>query len=185
MSKELVLKTLKEIRAFQDPYRQQIIRVLDRLGRPATAKQIADILGEPPSKVHYHVKVLEDHKILTLSHTENVNGIIARFMEITHDSIKILRPEDDKGRDEVYSMIENRFDDMKYNFISRLKEIPTRCEGEGANGILKSGTIYMTEEEAKELEFFIEERTRKSRQFQNDENYCGWDVYMAMVRIKK
>jgi predicted ArsR family transcriptional regulator len=185
MNKELVLKTIKEIRVFQDPYRQQIIKALEEFRRPATAKQIADALGEPASKVHYHVKILENYKILKLSHTENINGIIARFMEVTHDSIKILRPDDKKARDEVYSMIEDTFDHMKHNFIDKLKAIPDNADESSFNGSLKTGIIYMTEDEAKEMEGFLEEKAEKTKQFRNKEGYCGWDVYMAMVRVRR
>lgn len=77
------LGTIDEIRAFSDPYRLQILNCFYNLGKPSTVKQVADKLGEVPAKIHYHVKKLENTGILRLTHTREVNGIIAKYYEPT------------------------------------------------------------------------------------------------------
>ncbi|MCK5811564.1 MAG: helix-turn-helix transcriptional regulator [Clostridiales bacterium] len=185
MKNELVLKTLKEIRVFQDPYRQQIIKVYEQSNKPMTAKQVADILGETPSKVHYHVKVLEKFSFLVLSHTENINGIIARYMKIAYHNVKIQRSNDNKIKDEIYTMVENQFDKMKENYINRLKKLPVGKEHFRQNGSLKNGIVYLTEEQMYELVDYIEKLTKETKQYKGQEKYYGWDMFVSMIRIKK
>lgn len=185
MKTELVLKTLKEIRAFQDPYRQQIIKVFERSNKPMTAKQVADILGEPPSKIHYHVKVLEKFSFLTLNHTEIINGIVARYMEIAYYGVKIERSHNSKITDEIYSMVENEFEKVKENYIDRLKELPVGKEYFRQNGSFKNGIAYLTEEQMHELTEYIEKLTAETVQYKEKEEYYGWDIFMSMIRIAK
>ncbi len=185
MKNELVLKTLKEIRVFQDPYRQQIIKVYEQSNKPMTAKQVADVLGEPPSKVHYHVKVLEKFLFLTLSHTENINGIVARYMEIAYNGVKIERSNDNRIKDEIYIMVENEFDKIKENYIDRLKELPVGKEHFKQNGSIKNGIVYLTEEQMYELVEYIEKLSKETKQYKGQKKYYGWDIFMSMIRIKK
>ena len=186
MSNDIFLETLKEIRAFQDPYRQRIIKVYEKNDKPLNAKQVADILKEPPSKVHYHVKVLEQHNILKLSHTENINGIIARYMMKNYDNIHIVRSDDSKIKDEVYAMVEDRFDDMKYNFIDRLKALPTNdVKYDTVNAFLKNSIVYLNDEQAKKFDKYLETLHEETKENKDKEGYFGWEIYMPMVKIKK
>ncbi len=185
MKNDLVLKTLKEIRAFQDPYRQQIIKVYERSNKPMTAKQVADMLGEPPSKVHYHVKVLEKFSFLSLDHTETINGIVARYMKIAYCGVRIERSHDSKITDEIYSMVENEFGKIKDNYIDRLKELPVGKEKFRQNGSFKNGIAYLTEEQMHELTEYIEKLTTETLQHKGHEEYYGWDIFMSMIRIAK
>ena len=83
------LKTLEEIRAISDPYRYKILNCFYKIGEPITVKQLADELGEVPAKVHYHVKKMEKAGLLTLVHTKEINGIIAKYYEPTARHFRI------------------------------------------------------------------------------------------------
>lgn len=57
--------------------------------KPATVKQIADKLGEVPANIHYHVKKLEKSNIVSLDHTEEIRGIIAKYYKPTAERFEI------------------------------------------------------------------------------------------------
>lgn len=44
------MTTLEEIKIYSDPYRLQILNVLNKMGRPATVKEVADRMGMCPPK---------------------------------------------------------------------------------------------------------------------------------------
>jgi DNA-binding transcriptional ArsR family regulator len=55
------------------------IKILHTLEVPRTAKQVADILGQTPGNVHYHIQRLYDGKLLELVETREVNGIMEKY----------------------------------------------------------------------------------------------------------
>lgn len=71
-----------------DPRRRSI---LDQArGEPVTVSQIADALGEKPSRLYYHVKKLEDAGLLELVETKQQGNLIEKYyMSSTQDSFEL------------------------------------------------------------------------------------------------
>lgn len=46
---------------------------------PRTVKQVADLLGETPGNIHYHIKRLEAGNLLELVETKAVGGIMEKY----------------------------------------------------------------------------------------------------------
>ena len=84
------LRDPREIKAFSDPLRLRIIRVL--LDRQATNQQIADELGEPPSKVFHHVRFLVDAGVIRLVETRISGRNVEKFYRAVARTF-ILRPD--------------------------------------------------------------------------------------------
>ena len=95
----LVLKTEKEVRIFTDPYRMRITEIFFKERRALTPKQVADILGELPSKVNYHIKKLASINVLYVTRTEDIKGITAKFYGLTHGSFAL---DSEHKTDEYY-----------------------------------------------------------------------------------
>lgn len=74
----LVLRELDQIKAISHPYRLEIIECFEE-DQPATAKQIADRMGEPHAKVNYHIKTLQKVGILELVDEKVKSGIIEKY----------------------------------------------------------------------------------------------------------
>ncbi len=75
-AEELVVGSLETLRAIADPLR---IRVLEAFAKaPRTVKQAAADLKLPPTKLYYHVNVLEEHGLLRVVGTRVVSGIIEK-----------------------------------------------------------------------------------------------------------
>ncbi len=70
------ITTLEALKVFSDPLRQQIIEAL--LDGPKTVKQIAADLDLAPTKLYYHVNLLEEHGLIQVTETRIVSGIIEK-----------------------------------------------------------------------------------------------------------
>ena len=70
------ITTLEALKVFSDPLRQQIIEAL--LDGAKTVKQIASELELAPTKLYYHVNLLEEHGLIQVTETRIVSGIIEK-----------------------------------------------------------------------------------------------------------
>jgi predicted transcriptional regulator len=164
MGTERILKTPEEIKIMSDPLRMTIFKAFHRLNRPATAKQVADVLNLAPAKVHYHVQKLLGIGILILDHTEEINGIIAKFYRVTVDSFVIDYSNiSDKVKSSVYSKSENlyisMFNDFRDSFIDNIRkkvENQTPPTAENRAGFLLHNKMNLNQ---KDYEAFYQELT--------------------------
>ncbi|MGO3019110.1 MAG: ArsR/SmtB family transcription factor [Anaerococcus sp.] len=72
-----ILNTLEEINIVSDPIRLKIIMTLG--ATPKTAQNLSDALGVSRSKIHYHLKILEQNGIIEVADTELINGITQKY----------------------------------------------------------------------------------------------------------
>jgi transposase-like protein len=70
------ITTLEALKVFSDPLRQQIIEAL--LDGAKTVKQVASELDLAPTKLYYHVNLLEQHGLIQVTETRIVSGIIEK-----------------------------------------------------------------------------------------------------------
>lgn len=77
MKKVHILKSLEEINIVSDPIRLKIILTLGTT--PKTAQDLSDALGVSRSKIHYHLKILEENGIVEVVDTELINGITQKY----------------------------------------------------------------------------------------------------------
>lgn len=174
MKEFITLKTMKEIKIISHPMRMKILKKYYGFPQPATVKQIADHMGEVPANIHYHVMKLLEIGVLTLDHTQVINGIVAKFYKPSAHTIKIEDDDEtlDKNRISKYEiLVSNFFDENKNTFMKHLNletdkqnEVPlisttlhlTKKEYEGVLNYLKSlATNHkVTEENKKSYMFF-------------------------------
>lgn len=72
-----ILNTLEEINIVSDPIRLKIIMTLG--ATPKTAQDLSDALEVSRSKIHYHLKILEQNGIIEVVDTELINGITQKY----------------------------------------------------------------------------------------------------------
>ncbi|MDO5048171.1 MAG: winged helix-turn-helix domain-containing protein [Anaerococcus sp.] len=72
-----ILNTLEEINIVSDPIRLKIIMTLG--ATPKTAQDLSESLGVSRSKIHYHLKILEQNGIIEVVDTELINGITQKY----------------------------------------------------------------------------------------------------------
>jgi len=70
------LKNLDQIKVLADPLR---IRNLEAFCEERTTKQVADLLGEKPTKLYHHVDALERVGLIALSSTRQNRGTVEKY----------------------------------------------------------------------------------------------------------
>ncbi len=156
-----VIKTEKELKVFNDPYRMKIIRTFQQSDEPLTVKGCADIMGEVPAKIHYHVKKLLDIEILTLDHVEIINGINAKYYKLPKKSftISLKGTEDESSMSHlthVHTIISNVIEDFKDSFMkSSAKAAEKKCQDPSETGFIVSNQVELTKEEFEEVSEYL------------------------------
>ena len=186
------LKTLEEIRAISDPYRYKILNCFYKIGEPITVKQLADELGEVPAKVHYHVKKMEKAGLLTLVHTKEINGIIAKYYEPTARHFRI-EGEETEGMNEALKLGESQklvsqiFDDSKRTFLEQMYVREKKDKGKNTSiNVVNTENIFLTEEEAQELVEYINDFIDKKRKRPEEEanNINEYQCFFSIIKMR-
>ncbi len=87
MKRYLVIETLDQLKAISDSLRMDIISLLVK--DAFTGKQLATMLNLSASKVHYHLKELENHRFVHVVRTEEKNGIVQKFYRAAAYDMKV------------------------------------------------------------------------------------------------
>ncbi|MEV7617733.1 winged helix-turn-helix domain-containing protein [Streptomyces sp. NPDC089799] len=88
----LVLRAPEQFKALGHPVRHRMVNVLRQ--RPATLRQLADVLGMSKGTVGYHVRVLREAGLVRLAETRRVRGgteqyfaLVSRGFEVPEDAL--------------------------------------------------------------------------------------------------
>lgn len=73
----LVLTEIDQLRAFSDPLRARILTEMCKGER--TTKQVADALGEKPTKLYHHVDTLEKAGLVRMTRTQPNRGTLEKY----------------------------------------------------------------------------------------------------------
>ena len=84
--KEFVVKTLDTLKVIADPLRIHLLELL--VEGPRTVKQVAAELNISPTKLYYHINLLEEHGLIRVVSTRVVQGIIEKQYFVTAYSIR-------------------------------------------------------------------------------------------------
>ncbi len=176
-----ILTTLKEIKAFSDPYRMIIMKHYYTLAKPATVKQIADCMGEVPAKVHYHFKKLESVGILVLDHTEEINGIIAKYYEPTAKSFQIQNNEIgnvtfNNKLNKAESKVSNTYDESKIVFMNNISK-----DDKGVLNHIEMNEVELTESEYHEIIELIKSKVNNKKNTEQVKGLKRFHVFTSIV----
>lgn len=176
----------EEIKIFSDPYRMRIINAYIKAGEPMTVKGVADMMGEVPAKVHYHVKKLISIDILRLDHTEVINGITAKYYRLTTDSFRVAyqNTSDQKALfDSTTNMILSVVDEFKADIVSNAEYIKSHetKEPSSMNGFFTKETMYLSKEDYESFEADLQRLYRKYKSRSNERQY-PFDMFVGWFR---
>ena len=176
----------EEIKIFSDPYRMRIINAYIKAGNPMTVKGVADLMGEVPAKVHYHVKKLISIDILALDHTELINGITAKYYRVTTDSFRVAyqNTSDQKALfDSTTNMILSVVDEFKTDIANNADHIKSsqRKDPVAKNGFFTKETMYLSNEDYDAFEEALKALYKKYRN-KTDKNQSPYDMFVGWFK---
>lgn len=79
---------LDTLKVLADPLR---LRIRELMEKPTTVKRVAEKLDTLPTKLYYHVNLLEKHGLIVTVDTRIVSGIIEKQYQITAKTIKVAK----------------------------------------------------------------------------------------------
>jgi len=85
----LFIKTPEMLKAVSDPLRLDILELIHT--QALTVKQIAGKLGEPPTRLYYHVAALEEAGFVTQVDTRLKSGILEKYYRASAENITVER----------------------------------------------------------------------------------------------
>jgi DNA-binding transcriptional ArsR family regulator len=130
-SEEFVIQDLDTLKVVADPLRLEVIELI--FDHAHTVKQIANKLSIPPSKLYYHMNLLEKHGLISIARTRVVSGIVEKSYQASARNIRVMkglltpqRPQQE--RDEGVALIVDAIltdarQDIKQNTASGLIDL--------------------------------------------------------------
>ncbi len=186
MDKDMrVISTTEELKAVSDPFRLRIIGVYREHQKPLTVKGCADLMGEVPAKVHYHVKKLLAIDVLTLDHIEVVNGINAKFYKLPKMRFKLQLEDNDDALEtnlkHLTNIVISQLESFKMDFIEVTQKASKSKEKNPYDvGWLSSSEVYLSKEEFDEIQAYIFDKLDQNDQ--KDENKKKYTFITGMSR---
>lgn len=74
-----IIRELETLKVISDPLRWQMIELLTV--KPQTVKQLAEKLGLAPSKLYYHINLIENYGLIQVVETRLVSGILEKHYQ--------------------------------------------------------------------------------------------------------
>ncbi len=138
IDQEFTITELETLKVISDPLRVQILELIGMAcdsGKLTTVKQLAESLDRPPTKLYYHVNLLEKHDLIRVAETKVVSGIIEKHYQIRAKRIKAdlnVAGAGEISRDEkmelalnsVSTMFDNAYQNIEKSFKFRLENSP-------------------------------------------------------------
>lgn len=75
----MTLSKLEQLRVLADPLR---MRILEALGKERTTKQVAEEIGESPTKLYHHVDALKKVGLIRLIRTRRNRGTLEKYYQV-------------------------------------------------------------------------------------------------------
>ncbi len=139
----MVLTELEQIKVLADPLR---IRILEELAEERTTKQVADRIGEKPTRLYHHVDALERVGLIELTRTRQNRGTLEKYYMAVARAFRAdaraFSAGDDATDDEketLRSMVSTIFDTSSAELMKLLES------GRGADCIDEEGLLSFVE----------------------------------------
>lgn len=104
------IKDLAQLRVLADPLR---VRILEALCEERTTKQVADLLGEPPTRLYHHVEKLHGVGLIEQTRTNQKRGTIEKYYRAVAVAFRadasLLQSAPEGKKDDVDAMVATVF----------------------------------------------------------------------------
>jgi DNA-binding transcriptional ArsR family regulator len=141
---------LAQVRALADPLRLKILGAL--IAVPRTTKQVADLLGEKPTKLYHHVEALERVGLIRLTETRPNRGTVEKYFQAIAGQFRVaasvLSP--DEGPSAQEAMLTSILDTARTELLASLRPVASSgCEADDAPLVARV-TVRGSSEEVRE-----------------------------------
>jgi DNA-binding transcriptional ArsR family regulator len=172
------ITSYEQAKVISNKLRMKILHIFDD-EIPRTSKQLADILGLPASKVHYHVRELAKVGLLELNKTQEKGGIIEKYYLPIAKGYRICldeEPSTEGGEKSTrYILLKTLFEEYQDSYLEaeeKMEFSEIKKESTVLKPFLKLSTLYLSFEDQsefyQELELFLQKWSMISNQNTKD-----------------
>jgi DNA-binding transcriptional ArsR family regulator len=174
MDEGFPLTTLDQVHTLADPLR---VRILERLVRePMTVKMLGTNLGEPPAKVHYHVRELERIGVIRLVETREKGGVLEKYYRAVARTFTVMKDVLYNSKpDELSAIVDEYFQVVQRGLtaaLSAYQKHPDRHEPL----TISNETVWSTTDEFRELVTKLSETTRFYQEPRHIDGEVEWTI---------
>jgi DNA-binding transcriptional ArsR family regulator len=149
------ISDLEQVKALAHPLRMRIIEAL-AASEPMTTKQVAESLGETPTRLYHHVDLLEKTGLIRLTHTRQNRGTTEKYFEAI---ARQFRADTDLFSEEstvdqesaLRPMIRTVFDNATAELL-RLLDTPRADKLLEDEGLLSYVEMHLTQEQIDDVQ---------------------------------
>jgi len=138
----------QQIKALAHPLRQQILELM--IEAPITTKQVADRIGEKPTKLYHHVDTLESAGLIKLVKTQKKRGTMEKYYEAVAKSFVMdrqaveVRAHTDDEQGELETLIANSLDETLAEIRGAMSTGLIRADDESGESVFIRSHLRMT-----------------------------------------
>ncbi|MEE8077473.1 MAG: helix-turn-helix domain-containing protein [Pseudomonadales bacterium] len=149
------ISDLDQVKALAHPLRMRIIETL-AASEPMTTKQVAESLGEKPTRLYHHVALLEKAGLIRLTHTRQNRGTTEKYYEAIAREFRagadlFSNESSDDQKSALRPMIQTVFDNTTSELLRLVDADQTGLLLED-EGLLSYIEMHLTQEQIDEVQ---------------------------------
>lgn len=151
-AEEQLVDNLETLKVLADPLR---LRIRELMLKPTTVKQVAAKLDLPPTKLYYHINLLEKHELIVVVDMKLVSGIIEKHYQISAYRIRLakhlLATSPDSENENLSLAMSSIFESAHSDLLQSVRDgaVEWDDDGERHKGLsIETGKMFLTEEQA-------------------------------------
>jgi DNA-binding transcriptional ArsR family regulator len=176
------------IKALADPTRLSILRALSRDRMPKSAKELAEDLDQPQTKLYRHLKVLQEAGLIEAAETRVVSGIVETKYRAMQSGLSINPTEHlDETREAMHNIIAGNLNDYRDRMLRavELDEPETDEEAAKRRGMMMNLSATISAEDADDFQRRLEALVAEFDEFPRDPGGVRVEGLISWFRPKR
>ena len=154
-----IIRDFETLRVIADPLRKQILELL--IHDTLTVKQTGDRLGLAPSKLYYHINMLEQHGLIEVVETRMVANMVEKWYKAAAADVDIapelLSFSTQEGKENLYvevaATIDATREDLLRSLEARTVQLEQGAQEQPRKAVINRQTVQISDQRAEE--FFL------------------------------
>jgi len=188
LPREYLLKDLEQLQVLADRLHLRLLNVLSQ--EAMTVTQVANLLGEKPNRLYYHINKLEQVGLVQLVETRPYRGILEKYYRAVAEHFKVdesllqLQEQTQEATESLYqvmrAVLESTLEDLRQTLVVKVEEVAEGSMDRTASVCGMSNRAHLPREKARE---FYEKVAALSEEFQAADELEGNGEYNLTVML--
>jgi len=183
-----VLKDLEQVKVLADPLRLRILEAFCE--KPRTTKQVAQLLGEKPTKLYHHVESLERVGLIKLVKTRRNRGTVEKYYQAVAKDFTVdrelfaVRPQPEEAIAALQDMFTGALEATLSELRESIAEKLIQPADEGRPAVLARSHIRTTHSQIEKLKVKLQEWFEECQAADQEEGGVEYGLTVAFYPIK-